>query len=226
MNELLLCLEVVVCFGMILVMKKLFGSVGLYVWIGLAAAIANIQVVKSVNLFGIEATLGNVLFASVFLATDILRECYGKEAAKKGVGIGVASVLIFLACTQISLAFIPASIDIAHSSMAGLFTLTPRVAFASLTMFALANLLDVYIYNKLYEKTGGKLMWLRNNVSTVLCNCFENFGFVLLAFWGLYGINDLLIIALSTCLIEAGIALCDTPFLYLAVRTKEPTCES
>ena len=30
-----------------------------------------------------EATLGNVLFASTFLTTDIIRENYGQEQAKK-----------------------------------------------------------------------------------------------------------------------------------------------
>lgn len=83
-------------------------------------------------------------------------------------------------------------------------------------MFAISNIADVYLFEKLKNKFNGKKMWLRNNVSTILCNCLETFGFVFIAFIGIYPLEDLMMIALSTSIIEIGIALCDTPFLYLA----------
>ena len=55
-----------------------------------------------------------------------------------------------------------------------------------------------------------------NNVSTILCNCLENFGFIFLAFVGIYDGATILTIAASTSIVEAIVALCDTPFLYLA----------
>ena len=220
MNELLLLIEIVVVFSMILLAKRLFGKNGLFLWIGIASIIANIEVVKSVSLFGISATLGNVMFASNFLATDILSECYGKEEAKKGVYMGLFATIVYLICTQLSLLFIPNEIDIAQNAMQTLFSLAPRVCIASLTMFFIANLVDVYLYDKLSVKFKGKKLWLRNNVSTRTCNCLENFGFVFLAFLGTYPITDVLWIAVSTCIIEIVIALCDTPFLYLAKHKK------
>ena len=96
MNELLLILEIIIIFSMLLISKKLFGKNGLLVWMGLATVLANIQVVKSVDLFGLSSTLGNVLFASTFLATDIMSECYGKETSKQGVFIGLFSVILYL----------------------------------------------------------------------------------------------------------------------------------
>ena len=47
--------------------------------------IANIQVIKTVHIFGISATLGNVMFASIYLATDILNDIYGRKVAKRAV---------------------------------------------------------------------------------------------------------------------------------------------
>lgn len=220
MNELLLFVEIIVVFSLILVAKRLFGKNGLFLWIGIASVLANIQVVKSIDIFSISATLGNVLFASNFLATDILSECYGKKEAKKGVYIGLFAVIVYLIITQISLLFTPNSIDIAQSSMQTLFSLAPRVCIASLTMFFIANLVDVHLYDKLNKKFKGKKLWLRNNISTIVCNCLENFGFVFLAFLGTYSINDIFMIALSTCFIEIIIALCDTPFLYIAKKVK------
>ena len=62
----------------------------------------------------------------------------------------------------------------------------------------------------------GKRLWLRNNASTILCNCAENFGFITLAFIGIYDLETILTIAISTSIIEAIVAVCDTPFLYVA----------
>lgn len=218
MNELILIIEVICMFTSLILLKRLFGKDGLFLWIVIASVIANIQVVKSVELFGITATLGNVMFASVFLATDLLRECYGKEAAKKGVYIGIASVVLFLMSTQLTLLYLPHEIDISQSSLETLFSLSPRICVASLTMYAIANYLDVTIYDKLHTLFNGEKLWLRNNISTIICNCVENFGFVFLAFAGTYPIEEVLLIAISTSIIEMGIAICDTPFLYLGKK--------
>lgn len=77
---------------------------------------------------------------------------------------------------------------------------------------------DVYIFNKIKDRMQGKALWLRNNVSTILCNCLENFGFIGLAFWGIYDAKTIVTIAVSTSIIELIVALLDTPFLYVARR--------
>lgn len=215
MNEILLLIEIVLMFGSLLVFKRTFGKTGLFVWIALASILANIQTVKSIELFGIGSVAGSVLFASVFLATDLLRECYGKEEAKKGVFVGVASIMLFLVCSQLSLLYIPNSLDVSHEAMKTMFALSPRICISSLIMYAVANLLSVFVYDKLHQAFQGEKMWLRNNVSTILCNCLENFGFVFLAFGGVYPFEEVMMIAVSICIIEVIIALCDTPFLYI-----------
>ena len=220
MNELLLFLEIIIMFSFLLLNKKFFGKEGIYVWIAVASVIANIQVSKCINIFGIEGTLGNVLFASVFLATDILNECYGEKEAKKGVYIGLFSVIIYLVSMQLSLLFVPSEIDIVNEAMINLFSLAPRICIASLIMFFISNILDVKIYSFLKSKFKGKKMWIRNNISTIVCNCLDNFGFVFLAFAFSYPLISIFEIAISTCMLEVIIALCDTPFLYLSKKIK------
>ena len=46
--------------------------------------LANIQVMKLISLFGMTATLGNILYGTSFLATDILSENHGKKDAGNG----------------------------------------------------------------------------------------------------------------------------------------------
>ena len=72
MNELILIGTLVLIFGSELLAYILFGRAGLYVTSALATILANVEVLIMINAFGMEQTLGNVLFASTFLATDIL----------------------------------------------------------------------------------------------------------------------------------------------------------
>ena len=92
-NELLLIGSVILIFSMALLSYRFFGKAGLYCLSAVATILANIEVLLLIRAFGMEQTLGNVLFAVTFLITDILSECEGKKAANKAVWIGMASSL-------------------------------------------------------------------------------------------------------------------------------------
>ena len=220
MNELYLIVEILIIFSMVVLSYRFFGKYGLFAWIAIATILANIQVTKQVTVFGLDVTMGNVLFASTFLATDILNEKLGFKHSRKGVYIGLFSVICFLVVSQITLLFKPNSFDLVSGSMNTLFSLSPRVCISSVIMFFLANLLDVYLFEYL-KKHFPKHLWLRNNVATLVSNCLENFVFTLGAFMFIYPIQDCMIIALNTCIIEIFIGLCDTPFLYLVKKLRK-----
>ena len=88
---------------------------------------ANIQVIKTVHIFGISATLGNVMFASIYLATDILNDIYGRKVAKRAVWLGFSSTLVMIIVMQMSLHFIPAPEDMAQKSLSTIFDLVPKL---------------------------------------------------------------------------------------------------
>ena len=118
---------------------------------------------------------------------------------------------------QIALLYIPSSTDISNESMKTLFNLNLRVSLSSSLLYFLSNYLDIYLFNKLKEKYPNKL-WLRNNVSTIISNCLENYLFVTLSFIGIYDINTIISIATTTSIIEIFLAILDTPFLYLSKK--------
>ena len=170
MNELLLLGSIIGVFTSVLLVKKIFGKEGLIGYMAVATILAEIGVVKSVNMLGLSATLGNVLFASNFLVTDILTECYGEKEAKKGIKYAIFSVILFIIIMQVMLLFKPNNLDFAQESMKTIFGLVPRISIASIVMLALSNILDVKLYSWLKKKTNGKYMWFRNNICTILCN--------------------------------------------------------
>ena len=216
MNEIILLIEIVVVFTLLLATHFLFKKEGLIAWVALATVLANIITAKNADIFGMSTAIGTVVFASVFLATDILSECYSKQDAKKAVYTGLFANAVLIITTQIALRYIPSEFDYAHGAMETLFSLNLRISVASAVMFLVANLADVYIFNKLKDAMSGRMMWLRNNIATIVCNCLENFGFIFLAFVGIYDMRTILTIAASTSVIELIVALLDTPFLYLA----------
>lgn len=220
MNELIICIEIFVLFSILLLCKKLFGKTGVIVWVSLATVLANIITAKNANVFGLSTAIGTVMFASTFLATDILTECYSAKDAKKAINIGLFSNVVLIVSTQIALLYTPSEFDYAHNAMSTLFSLNLRISIASAVMYYIANMADIYIFSKLKVKTYGRMLWLRNNVATILCNCLENFGFIWLAFAGIYDIQTIVTIAVSTSIVEALVAICDTPFLYIARKMK------
>ena len=220
MNELIIIGEVVVIFSILLLCKKLFGKNGMIAWVAIATVLANIITAKNVNIMGLSTAIGTVMFASTFLATDILTESYSVDDAKKAVRIVLFSNIILIVSTQIALLYKPSEFDYANGAMQTLFSLNLRISIASALMYYIANMADIYVFSKIKAKTAGKKLWLRNNVATILCNCLENFGFIGLAFAGIYDFTTIMTIAISTSIIEALVAVCDTPFLYAARRLK------
>ena len=220
MNIALGFVNIVVTFSLVVLIEKLFKKDGLVVWVSIATILANLTVCKMIDVFNFTTSLGNVIFASTFLATDILSEKYSKDDAKKAVYLSIFSGITFIIITQLTLLFIPSSEDVVQNAMKTLFAINLRTSIASMGMFFIANMLDIYIYNKLKEKLPGKL-WLRNNVATITCNCIENYFFNTLAFIGIFSIPTIISIATTTTIIEIVIALCDTPFLYLTKITSK-----
>ena len=220
MNESILFAEIAVVFSLLLLAKRLFGKMGVLAWIPLATVTANIITVKNASIFGLNTAIGSVMFASTFLATDILTECYGVKYARRGVLMGFFGTVMFMVCSQIALLYRPSVIDYASGAMSELFALNFRVNLASMTMCLVANMADVFLYEKLRVKTDGKKVWLRNNVSTIFCNCAENFMFVLLGFYGVYDFRQCMNMAWSISIIETVVGICDTPFLYAALRIR------
>ena len=84
-NEILLIGSLLVLYGSVLLWFYLFGTGGLMAFTVFATIAANIEVMILVDAFGMEMTLGNILFATTFLVTDILSEVAGKSTAQKAV---------------------------------------------------------------------------------------------------------------------------------------------
>jgi len=202
-------------YGLIAVAFKYFRHQGLFVWITLASILANIQVIKTIELFGFVTTLGNVMYGTSFLATDILCECYGEKEAKKGVMIGIFSIIATTLIMQVCLWFAPHSSDTTSEALNTIFSLLPRIAFASITAYMVSQNFDVWFYSYLKRRYPQRL-WLRNNLSTMTSQLIDNTIFTLMAFWGVFSADIVWQIFATTYVMKWFVALLDTPVIYWA----------
>ena len=210
-NEILLIGSLILLFGGVLLFYYLFGTTGLYCWTVFATIAANIEVLILVNAFGMEQTLGNVMFASTFLVTDILSEVAGKKEANK---------------SQLWLQFTPAETDFIMPHIQAVFSNTPRLMLASFLVYAICQQFDVWAYHKWWAFTTKKcgdsqrFLWVRNNGSTLISQFLNTLLFTLGAFWGVHDTPTLISIIASSYVIFVCTSLLDTPFIYLARKIK------
>ena len=226
MNELLWLGFAVMDLSLVLILYRFFGKIGLYGLIVFNLILCNIQVLKTIELFGMTTTLGNILYASVFLSTDMLSEFYGKKEAKKAVYLGFVVLLMAVVYMQLALKFVPAADDFAQPHLEAIFGFLPRIALGSMAAYIVSQLNDVYIFHLLKDKMGERHLWLRNNASTLLSQFLDSSVFCLVALWGLFPFDVWVEILFTTYLFKVIVAVMDTPFLYLARRQRARVIES
>ncbi len=221
-NEILLIVSLLITFSGVIVLFKLFKEQGLYLWTVIATIAANIEVLIVVTAFGMEMTLGNILFASTFLVTDILSELYGKKKAQTAVWLGIATSIAFIIISQSWLLYIPNENDFAMPSIRAVFSNTPRLMLVGIVVYVIVQLFDVWAYHKWWAFTNRKFgdkkkfLWLRNNGSTLISQLLNTILFTWGAFLGTHDTATLISIAVSSYLIFIVTSLLDTPFIYIA----------
>lgn len=221
-NEILLILSLFITYSVVLGLFRLFREQGLYLWTIVATISANIEVLIIVNAFGMEMTLGNILFASTFLVTDILSELHGKKAAQTAVWMGIATSIVFVFISQSWMLYVPNENDFATPAIRTVFSNTPRLMLVGIAVYVVVQFFDVWAYHKWWEFTSRKFgdrekfLWLRNNGSTLVSQLLNTILFTWGAFLGTHNTQTLISIALSSYVIFIITSLADTPFVYLA----------
>lgn len=224
---------VLAAFGGVLAMLAAFGRAGLVAFISVAVIAANLQVLKVVpfTLLPGPVAEGTVVFAATYLATDILTEHWGAAAARQAVWIGFAAQLMMTVLMLLALGYRPLDAETAgeglawalpyHDHLAALFTPSPALFAAGMTSYLASQFLDIRLFLAIRAVTGGRALWLRNNVSTMASALVDNTLFSTLAFvvfaetpvpWDVLWRSYIL----GTWLVRVGLAVLDTPAMYLA----------
>jgi queuosine precursor transporter len=161
----------------------------------------------------ISASMG--LYSATFLLTDFLGEVHGRKHALRAVYMGIIAEAVVLFAVLMTLS-VPAAPFWRHQeAWVNTFGVAPRIMLASISAFLVAQFLDVFVFDWFKQRHGTRLLYLRNNVGTILSQTIDSVVFYPIAFLGVPGVEIVNLIAV-TCVVKYAIALCDTPFIYLS----------
>jgi queuosine precursor transporter len=205
------------------VLYRLFGKAGLQVAIATAILLANLQGPKLTVIFGMQTSLGVIFYSSIFFATDVLSENYGRAAANKAVRMGFAVSIIVLLMLSLALLYLPStrpetaefSASI-HASFQTIVNFTPRFIFGSLLAYYVSQHFDVWAFHKIRSLTGERWLWLRNNLSTMSSQVVDTVIYSLVAWWGIVDLKTALALGAAKYVFKVAIAMIDTIFIYWA----------
>ena len=226
LNAILIVIIMMISLSLILLSFRR-GLSTLYVLIAVLYVITNLSaakiVVVNLGFFSFPASVAAPLYASLFLATDMIAESYGKPHAYKAIWFGFGSQIVLLIFgVLLNLFSADAGSEIANA-LNVIFSFTPRLVAASLLAYVVSQNFDIWFFHKIKEITEGKYPALRNILSTVCAQFIDTFIVFVVAFYGV--LDDWFAVMLSTYIIKVIVALCDTPFFLISRRVAKPLAE-
>ena len=195
--------------------RRLLFLVGLYI-MGVLAS--NIMAGKFAGILGWSIPTGVFAFPITFAVTDIINEIWGPEEATNTVYLGFTANIVFILMIAFSVLLPPHELWGNQEAWVAVLGSVPRIAIAGLLTFLVSQNWDVWVYNKLKILTGGKHLWIRNNVSTLTSQLLDTALFTILAFAGSMPLNLMLEITFTQWAVKSILAVVDTPFVYLGVN--------
>ncbi|MBP9765209.1 queuosine precursor transporter [Candidatus Babeliales bacterium] len=214
-NELLFLLQIMFISGCTLAISNM-GKEALTAYISLLFVMANIFVLKQINLAGWTVTSADVFIIGVSFSLNILQEFWGKTYAQKAVWISFALSTFYVIVGNGIMYYIPASADTAHPSLAFIMNNTLRLVSASFAAYVMTQMIDIQLYGYLKKFFNGKYFAARNYVSLLSSQFIDT---ILFSYLGLYGIvhniHDIIIMSYSIKVISI---ICMSPFLLIAKK--------
>ena len=138
---------------------------------------SNYLVQLPISIFGFHTTWGAFSFPFIFLATDLTVRIFGAPLARRIIfAVMVPALVISYAIS--ALFYMGEWQGFAALGTFNLFV--ARIAVASFMAYALGQILDVHVFNRLRQS---RRWWLAPTASTLFGNISDTVAFFFIAFW-------------------------------------------
>lgn len=184
MNEILFIFQALLIVSFALGALKL-GKGALTAWVAIQAIVANLFVLKQITLFGFNVTASDAYIIGSLLGLNFLQEFFSKEDAQKATWICFFFMFFFAAASQLHLLYEPSFHDNTHSAFATILAPSPRLFFASMTVFFVVQQFDLRFFGFLKQRLPNASFALRTAIALVVSQLLDT---VLFSFAGLYGL--------------------------------------
>lgn len=171
-------------------------------------------------------TAGALIWPVVFITTDLINEYFGKPGVKRISYLTALLILYAFIVIFIAIRLPPApwwgqlqgsdgtvyNMDVAFNRILGQ---GQRIILGSLTAFLLGQLVDVFVFQRLRQATGNRWLWLRATGSTLVSQLVDSFVVLFIAFYGVFGTDQIIAIAFTNYIYKFSVAIVLTPLIYL-----------
>jgi queuosine precursor transporter len=176
------------------------------------------------------ATTGILAFPVTFILTDIINEYFGRKVVRTLTILAISVNLLLQPVVQAAIivptiTFGGPTADEMHKAYQLAFGQTWAIVVASLCAFTLSQFLDIWLFTWLRRRTGGRMLWLRAQGSTLVSQLIDTFVVIFMAFviipalvggsnqpWPL---ESALNVSLTNYIYKFAIAIAITPLLYV-----------
>lgn len=159
---------------------------------------------------------GVLPYPITFLITDILSELYGRKRTTHVVLSGLFASIFVLLILWLGAQF-PAieSSPVDDTTFDQVFQNAWRVIAASMLAYLVAQLVDVRLFHFWKGITGGRMLWVRNNFSTIVSQLIDTTLVVVVLFIGVESTETMTGYIADGWMFKALCALLDTVLIYL-----------
>jgi hypothetical protein len=137
---------------------------------------------------------GVLFFPISYVIGDVLTEVYGYAYARRCIWAGFAALIFMAFMAWVVVALPPAADWGNQKAYEAVFGQVPRIVFASIVAFWAGEFVNSYVLAKMKIWTKGKLLWTRTIGSTVFGQGVDSLLFYPIAFLGVAGWTDELVI--------------------------------
>ena len=186
------------------------------IFYGGMVCIAGVLGNKQVALGPLAVEAGIFAFLLLVVVSSAVAELHGRETANRLVLIGFVPLLASLALTLLVLA-VPASPEMPAERLSAFETImeaTPRIWLGGIVAYGVSQLLNVTIFSRL-KREGGRMLWLRAGVASVLSQIVDTLLFITIAFYGVFPIANLLMGQMIAKVVLSAVLV--PPLIYLFV---------
>lgn len=148
------------------------------------AVVAEVIGSKLITLGPFTLSMGILPWPVVFLTTDLINEYFGRNGVRRlslltAALIAYSFIVIFFAMR------VPASpfSNVQDAEFNKVLGQSQLIIVGSITAFLVSQLVDVFVFWFLRDKTGGKMLWLRATGSTVISQLVDSFIVLGIAFY-------------------------------------------
>ncbi len=177
--------------------------------------IASVLANKILSVFGLFVPAGVVAYSITFIATDTISEIWGKVRAQWVVFSGFVALIVVLVLINLAVVLPAAPFWENQQAFKTVLQSTSRIIIASFIAYLVSQFHDVWAFHFWKKVTHNKHLWLRNNLSTMVSQLLDTVIFIIIAFYGIQPVWQLIF---GQYIVKLAIAVVDTPLVYLLVH--------